>query len=589
MGGKQKSRFDGIDVLAMTSYIQGTLLGHKVVNIYDGANSSTVMFKLASTAPKANSADGSTGEAGSKYNKVMLLLESGIRFNVCDSPASSSSDNKTPGAFAMKLRKHIRGTRLEGVKQLGVLDRVVDFRFGSGDRTHHLILELYSSGNIILTDSEYKIVSLLRTHNYQKGDESNKIRVAVHEIYPVTYATTIESDTPSTDETSLLHMDGESALKWCELELGSHRKHAEEMLASAPKQKRKQKKAAESYALTLKILLLKQSSGVHYFGPSLIEHCILCAGLDPQMKIVSQQSLLAETFQKLVKCLNEEGLTFLRSLESNVRAKDFSETSPVGGYILYREKEQSSADLHAPTGDDANRNAYAGKLFQEFQPHLLRQHHGTPYLTFPSFNDAVDKFFSLIEDQRQLQKAEAAERSAKERLEKIRRDQEKRIEGLLEEQEKMKREATLVETFATDIDNALLVINSALDNGMDWDDLESLVEYEKKENQNPVAMLITRLNLKNDTITLTLPDPDTEDKIGGVVLVDVTVSRKISAHANARAMFAQTRQKKEKSDKTIEASLSAMKAAEVNTTRQLQESKSMKDKIKMVPARKQFW
>ena len=213
MGGKQKSRFDGIDVLAMTSYIQGTLLGHKVVNIYDGANSSTVMFKLASTAPKANSADGSTGEAGSKYNKVMLLLESGIRFNVCDSPASSSSDNKTPGAFAMKLRKHIRGTRLEGVKQLGVLDRVVDFRFGSGDRTHHLILELYSSGNIILTDSEYKIVSLLRTHNYQKGDESNKIRVAVHEIYPVTYATTIESDTPSTDETSLLHMDASAWLR----------------------------------------------------------------------------------------------------------------------------------------------------------------------------------------------------------------------------------------------------------------------------------------------------------------------------------------------------------------------------------------
>eukprot|EP00814_Leptocylindrus_danicus_P006770 CAMPEP_0116005744 /NCGR_PEP_ID=MMETSP0321-20121206/1335_1 /TAXON_ID=163516 /ORGANISM="Leptocylindrus danicus var. danicus, Strain B650" /LENGTH=781 /DNA_ID=CAMNT_0003474205 /DNA_START=226 /DNA_END=2571 /DNA_ORIENTATION=+ len=153
----------------------------------------------------------------------------------------------------------------------------------------------------------------------------------------------------------------------------------------------------------------------------------------------------------------------------------------------------------------------------------------------------------------------------------------------------MKREAKLVETFAADIDNALLVINSALENGMDWDDLESLVEYEKKENQNPVAMLITRLNLKDDTVTLTLPDPDTEDENGVVVSVDVTVSRKMSAHANARVMFAQTRQKKEKSEKTIEASLNAMKAAEMNAMKQLKESKSKKDKIKMVPARKQFW
>ena len=36
-----------------------------------------------------------------------------------------------PSGFAMKLRKHIRARRLEDISQLGV-DRVVDFRFGSG-------------------------------------------------------------------------------------------------------------------------------------------------------------------------------------------------------------------------------------------------------------------------------------------------------------------------------------------------------------------------------------------------------------------------------------------------------------------------
>ena len=50
-----------------------------------------------------------------------------------------------------KLRKHIRAKRLENIAQLGV-DRVVDFRFGSGEGCHHIILEMYAGGNIILTD-----------------------------------------------------------------------------------------------------------------------------------------------------------------------------------------------------------------------------------------------------------------------------------------------------------------------------------------------------------------------------------------------------------------------------------------------------
>ena len=48
-----------------------------------------------------------------------------------------------PSNFTLKLRKHIRGRRLEAVRQLGV-DRVVEFEFGSGENCHHIILEMYS-------------------------------------------------------------------------------------------------------------------------------------------------------------------------------------------------------------------------------------------------------------------------------------------------------------------------------------------------------------------------------------------------------------------------------------------------------------
>ncbi len=49
-----------------------------------------------------------------------------------------------PSNFCLKLRKHVRTRRLEDVRQLGV-DRIVDFTFGTGAATVHIILELYSS------------------------------------------------------------------------------------------------------------------------------------------------------------------------------------------------------------------------------------------------------------------------------------------------------------------------------------------------------------------------------------------------------------------------------------------------------------
>lgn len=53
-----------------------------------------------------------------------------------------------PSGFSMKLRKHIRTQRLEDVRQVG-MDRVVDFKFGSGEASNHVILELYASGTAL--------------------------------------------------------------------------------------------------------------------------------------------------------------------------------------------------------------------------------------------------------------------------------------------------------------------------------------------------------------------------------------------------------------------------------------------------------
>ena len=120
----KKSRFDGLDVAAMTSHLKRTMLGFKLANVYDGSalgvNSSAsggggndkaargvYMFKLAdpSSGPAVVPATGaedtkSSSDGGDKIaaegdnvtsaestnaavdsKRVMLLIESGVRFH----------------------------------------------------------------------------------------------------------------------------------------------------------------------------------------------------------------------------------------------------------------------------------------------------------------------------------------------------------------------------------------------------------------------------------------------------------------------------------------------------------------------------
>ena len=45
------------------------------------------------------------------------------------------------------MRKHLKGRRLESVRQLGI-DRIIDLTFGSGEAAYHVILELYDRVSI---------------------------------------------------------------------------------------------------------------------------------------------------------------------------------------------------------------------------------------------------------------------------------------------------------------------------------------------------------------------------------------------------------------------------------------------------------
>ena len=136
-----KSRLSLQDLLGILRDLRGSVERYRLINIYDiGPDSFLLKF----------------GEPSSE--KVILVIESGVRVH---STRYARDKPVIPGNFTMKLRKHIRGRRLTGIDLIG-FDRVLDLTFGSGEAEHHLIVELYDRGNVVLTDGSYTILSLLR-------------------------------------------------------------------------------------------------------------------------------------------------------------------------------------------------------------------------------------------------------------------------------------------------------------------------------------------------------------------------------------------------------------------------------------------
>ncbi|KRZ27456.1 Nuclear export mediator factor NEMF [Trichinella pseudospiralis] len=155
---KMKSRFSLIDLFAVVQELR-QYIGMRLNNVYD-INAKTYLLKL------------------SKYDKkVMIIFESGIRLH---STEHGWSKNIMPSGFSMKLRKHLRDKRLEDINVVG-LDRIVDMRFGNGPAAYHLLIELYDRGNVVLTDSEYVILNILRPRTI----EADNVRYAVRETYVV--------------------------------------------------------------------------------------------------------------------------------------------------------------------------------------------------------------------------------------------------------------------------------------------------------------------------------------------------------------------------------------------------------------------
>lgn len=413
----------------------------------------------------------------------MLLLESGVRFHTTK---YARDKNDMPSPFAMKLRKFIRTKRLEDIRQIGS-DRVVDFKFGSGDSVCHIILELYASGNIVLTDGAYEIQALLRSHQFD-----DDVAVKMHEIYPIAFTTSLDTLTlnPSSSEQpqSILEMTETQFLDWAQQRDRLHDEaqsndlqQSLEQAESGNGKKSGGNKKNKAKKMTLRQLLLCKESGIASFGPEIIDHCLLTVQLSPSSKVsdifgdsVEQQSTIA---------------LLLRELQQGSNLLSLLNTPGQPGYILIRQRKlanDQTAKNKLKKKEDENVSPPEQQLteFYDFIPRRFLQHERDQYVEYPSFDTTVDEYFCKIEEQKLQQQASAAEESAKKKVNKVKAEMENQLKGFVMQQQKMELSATLVEIYAEDIDKACLVINSALAAGVSWDDLEAMVVNETAAGLN---------------------------------------------------------------------------------------------------------
>lgn len=236
---------------------------------------------------------------------------------------SSDHNKETPPPFVMKLRRYIKAKRLEDIRQVGN-DRIVDLRFGSGESTNHIILELFANGNLILTNAEYEIMALLRSH------QDDEVLVKVGEIYPIAKTCPAIS---SNDQLVSSVAVGLPAMSVDAFKAWATDKDKEFVLwqVSNSSQTGKGKKEKQTKKYTLKQLLLSQDSGISSFGLEIIEHCLLSIALSSSLK-VSDVVNESEVIQKLIDVFRDEGPRLLRDLS----------TSTHPGYIIYKPLNSSA-------------------------------------------------------------------------------------------------------------------------------------------------------------------------------------------------------------------------------------------------------
>ncbi|KAH8886755.1 hypothetical protein GQ53DRAFT_844692 [Thozetella sp. PMI_491] len=543
-----KQRFSSLDVKVIVHELSEALVSLRVANIYD-LSSKILLLKFA----KPNS-------------KQQLIIDSGFRCHLTDFARATAA---APSAFVIRLRKFLKTRRVTSVAQIGT-DRIIEFQFSDG--AYRLYLEFFASGNVILTDAELKIQTLLRNVPEGEGQEPQRVGLT----YNLQNRQNFGGVPPLTKERlrDALTTTVEKAAA-----------------SGAAGAKTKRKGGAD--------LRRGLATTITEVPPVLMDHAFRATSFDSKVK-PAEVLANAELFDALFLSLGQ-ARDVIEKLTSSATTK---------GYIIAKPKPGAKPGGENP--DAAQEETGKGLLYEDFHPFLPKQFEDDAayrIVAFDGFNKTVDEFFSSVEGQKLESRLSEREAAARRKLDAARKDQEKRIEGLQGVQLLNLRKAAAIEANIERVQEAMDAVNGLLEQGMDWVDVTRLIEREKKR-QNPVAEVIKLpLKLDENTITLLLGeeeeqaeedldfDYETDEEVEDEAedkqkLTDkqlaVDIKLNLSPWVNAREYYGEKRSAADKAQKTIQQSALALENAERKIAEDLKKGlKQEKPVLQLI--RKAMW
>ena len=526
-----KRKYTAHDVAASVASIRAAALGCWLANAYDADEAGRAVALRFNKSARAVERDGGAREGdvcAAESEKVVIVLESGARAH--RTRVERRRVDGEVSALARAVRTRARTKRLSDVRQLG-RDRAIDFCFGSGDTACHVILELYGRGNVVVTDANYTVAALARTHR----DDEKGVKILVNHPYPL-----------------------ERFREWRQYE----REDVVSALMSGDVRGREGAEGAdEDDASTRRAPSTVREALCRGFGysPAIAEHVALTAGIENGSS--ATLPFPEDAFDSRVDGI----LSAVRELETWF--EDVTTGARFAEAHVYTKK-----DVKADGTDEI-------EVVDDFSPFALKQYEGRPTKTYEMpkdldpalvFDYVVDEYFAELESQSLVLARRKAEAQAIAKLEKALKDQQNRVEQLERERELEEQRAILIEYHHEAVDTAIEAVNSALAGGMSWTELEAMIKEERRLG-NPVAAMIKSLDLANNEITINLENhldelDEDEDESNGASgrkkRVAVSVDLGLSAHANASVRFAAKKKNADKFEKTMNAQNKAIAAAE---------------------------
>jgi predicted ribosome quality control (RQC) complex YloA/Tae2 family protein len=503
-------------------------------------------------------------------NKKQLLVDSGFRCHLTEFARTTAA---APSIFVQKLRKVLKTRRITAVSQIGT-DRIIEFQFSDG--LYRIYLEFFAGGNIILTDNELKILTLLRHVPEGEGQEAQRPGMA----YSLENRQNFSGVPPLTKE----------RLR------GALQTIIEKNVASVATVKKIKKKPGDELRKGLAVT-------INELPPILLDHVMRVTGFDSAAQpaaILDSDVLLDHLLRSL-----QEGRNLVEDITSSDTCK---------GYILA--KTRPGAEERPDESTEGAQQPRKSLLYEDFHPFLPRQYEEDPaytVLTFDTFGKTVDEFFSSIEGQKLESRLTEREVAAKRKLEAAKAEQEKRIEGLQAVQTLNVRKANAIEANIERVQEAMDAVNGLIHQGMDWVNIGDLIDRERRRN-NPVAAIIALpLKLHENTITVLLGEAeeeedddeayetDSDDNSDSGIGQSITPNQKgqnkqlavdinlgISPHSNAREYYGERKTAAVKEEKTKKQSEMALKSTEQKIAAELKKGLKQEKPV-LQPIRRQMW